>query len=312
MMKNEMLTKMTVKELRTYAKENELKIAKLYELKKDELIAAIADAEIAKFEKENVAEIVELEEKVLDTEIVPEKKDSKKNGWEKIATKQLTNAYNMYVGGLENTLQDYSEEDEEYQNAYEILCSDPEDLVEEIYHDALLCEYGVGFSGAPGSAPKEMKFAGKEFCKGIILDLIKKDGFCGFSDEYPTAKQCQEILDEVVAETSVNPRTKFSPIIKIGKYANSKAKYQCPDCGNIMGNPDEYCGKCGLHLYHGDDERYSDAVRLRENVPTSATPADAILITKYGKTHKYCPICNSRVDWEKDWHFCYSCGQEVK
>jgi hypothetical protein len=54
-------------------------------------------------------------------------------------------AYNI-IGGYENTLMDYSEEDEEYQNAKEIL-SDVPSLVDLILSEGKTGLYEEGFAG---------------------------------------------------------------------------------------------------------------------------------------------------------------------
>lgn len=49
------------------------------------------------------------------------------------------------------------------------------EIMNDIYHEAITTEYGEGYSGGP--APTEMRFAGKEFCKAYIKELLKKDGY---------------------------------------------------------------------------------------------------------------------------------------
>ena len=93
MMAKEMFEMMTVKELRSYVKDNNLEISKAYELKKVELIEAIMAAEnneiltkeeeclnyedghCVGFSPDMFAEAVELENSRTDY-------GSKKNGWE--------------------------------------------------------------------------------------------------------------------------------------------------------------------------------------------------------------------------------------
>lgn len=96
------------------------------------------------------------------------------NGWEEIAKKNIKFAYDWITGENENTLQDYEEDSDEYKASYNYLHSGNE-IMNDIYHEAITTEYGEGYSGGP--APTEMRFAGKEFCKAYIKELLKKDGY---------------------------------------------------------------------------------------------------------------------------------------
>lgn len=129
----------------------------------------------------------EPEEETNDEVIVEEDEavqDAKKNGWEEIATKNITNAYNWIVGENENTLQDCEEDSDEYKDSYNYLRSGNE-IMDDIYHEAITTEYGEGYCG--GKAPSEMRFAGKKFCMNLIRDLLKKDGY--LTDEDATEKK---------------------------------------------------------------------------------------------------------------------------
>lgn len=89
---------------------------------------------------------------------------------EKIARKNIHHAINWIVGGLYNILQDYDDEE-----AKRYLPKSREDLEEEIYASALNNLYGPGFARF-GKAPREMRFAGEDFCRETIKKLLDKDG----------------------------------------------------------------------------------------------------------------------------------------
>lgn len=160
---------MTSKELKATAKE--LKVKNWWNLKKAELIAAIQSIQN---DTEDVEETAS-EESIVEEENVSEAvQNAKKNGWEEIATKNITGAYDWIVGENENTLQDYEEDSEQYKASYDYLYSGDE-IINDIYHSAITYEYDDGYCGA--KAPKEMRFAGKKFCMNLIRDLLKKDGY---------------------------------------------------------------------------------------------------------------------------------------
>lgn len=87
-------------------------------------------------------------------------------GHERIAKKNIVGAFNWIVGGYYNCIQDGYEED---------LPETREDLINEVYESAMENAYGPGYMGC-GKAPKEMRFAGKEFCMGVINHLMESDG----------------------------------------------------------------------------------------------------------------------------------------
>lgn len=87
-------------------------------------------------------------------------------GHERIAEKNIINAFNYIVGGYYNCILDGYEED---------LPETREDLISEIYESAMTDEYGPGYMGC-GKAPKEMRFAGKKFCMNVIETLMNEDG----------------------------------------------------------------------------------------------------------------------------------------
>lgn len=140
------------------------------------------------FEQQKIAEAEAVE--VVEAETVA----VDNNGWEKIAKKNLTGAYNWIVGGLENTLQDCEEDSEEYRSAKKTL-TDVESLAIEIYHEGITTFFGGGMCG--GKAPAEMRFAGKDFCISYITKLLKKDGYLTTSKE-------EAIVVKMVAFTGMN------------------------------------------------------------------------------------------------------------
>lgn len=93
------------------------------------------------------------------------------NGWERIAKKNIKAAYNDIIGSWENAVQDEQMTEEEFEEAI----SDTNDVVDYVYREAITTQYGPGWSG--GKAPKEMRFAGKQFCLDYIKSLLKKDGY---------------------------------------------------------------------------------------------------------------------------------------
>lgn len=91
------------------------------------------------------------------------------NGWEKIAKKNLKNAYNWNFGGMYNDFQDGNITEEVFNNWVQNIALDV------IYHEAITTLYHEDMCG--GEAPKEMRFAGKEFCYKYLISLFKKDGY---------------------------------------------------------------------------------------------------------------------------------------
>ena len=87
------------------------------------------------------------------------------NGHEKIAAKNIEGAFNWLVGGWYNCLQDGYEED----------IPSVEEAKETVYCEAMNNLYRNG-SELIGRAPKEMRFAGEEFCKELVEELFLNDG----------------------------------------------------------------------------------------------------------------------------------------
>ena len=92
--------------------------------------------------------------------------DTVMTGHEKIAARNIKAAFNYIVGGYYNSLQDG---DEDY------LPDTLKELEDEIYESSMTDLFREGYMEC-GKAPKEMKFAGTEFCRNYIRALLKDDG----------------------------------------------------------------------------------------------------------------------------------------
>lgn len=87
------------------------------------------------------------------------------NGHEKIAAKNIQGAFNWLVGGWYNCFQDGYEED----------IPSLEEAKETVYDEAMNNLYRGG-GEIYGRAPKEMRFAGEEFCRELVEELFLNDG----------------------------------------------------------------------------------------------------------------------------------------
>ena len=82
-----------------------------------------------------------------------------------IAKRNIMNAINWIVGGYYNDMQD---------GCLEYLPSSMQELKDEIYRDSLVHRFstnGVQYD----RAPKEMRFAGRAFCRNFIHEELVKD-----------------------------------------------------------------------------------------------------------------------------------------
>ena len=95
---------------------------------------------------------------------------------EKLARKNIQNCINFEVGGFENSLSDYSETDEEYIEAKEIL-SNHDELVDYIYQCAVTDMYVEGGVFTDNRLISEIKFLGKEKLMSIVDELVSKEGY---------------------------------------------------------------------------------------------------------------------------------------
>lgn len=93
------------------------------------------------------------------------KKYKDMNGIEKIAYRNIKGVFNWEVGGWYNCVQDGEEE----------YIPSLEDAKNIVYEEALEDASGDGWFGM-GKAPKEMRFAGKEFILSVIDHLFETDG----------------------------------------------------------------------------------------------------------------------------------------
>ena len=87
------------------------------------------------------------------------------NGHEKIAAKNIEGAFNWFVGGWYNCFLDGLDED----------IPSLEEAKETVYAEAMNNLYRNG-NELIGRAPKEMRFAGEEFCKELVEELFLNDG----------------------------------------------------------------------------------------------------------------------------------------
>lgn len=88
------------------------------------------------------------------------------NEHEIIAARNIRNCVNWVVGGYYNCIQDHTPE---------YLPESYEALKQEIYDSAMKNLYKPGYEGY-NKAPKEMRFAGTEFIKKKIDQVLREDG----------------------------------------------------------------------------------------------------------------------------------------
>ena len=110
------------------------------------------------------------------------------NGHEKIAAKNIEGAFNWLVGGWYNCLQDGYEED----------IPSLEEAKETVYAEAMNNFYKSG-GEVYGRAPKEMRFAGEEFCRELIEELFLNDGD---AEEIWGEDETTETKEEEMKETT--------------------------------------------------------------------------------------------------------------
>lgn len=314
---------MTVKELREYVKEHEYKISGVSKMKKADLVTALINFEYDLNKEDDQKDLDEFVESISDdNEVfnggigiyemveVEEYRNNNEDGIKKIARKNATAAYNWIVGGLENSLSDYDEDSDDYKEAYRLLhtVEGTAELREWIYSDSVKYEFDAGYMGGEGSAPKEMKFATKEFILQVINDLLKNDGY--FNTEESVEDRVHE-LDEVVASISPDPnvdltyeKTKKNAKPKVVPYRN-KFKYYCPFCDEYSYDMLDFCYNCGMQLNHMS-ERY-DRIHGDNN---SHNPEKPMISKRKDSKLKICPSCDGKI-WFSD-HFCKYCGQKVK
>ena len=81
-----------------------------------------------------------------------------------------------WIGGLENTLQDYDEEDEEYIEAQDEL-SDREILIGNVEAMCLTGYYGCGIEGPQRPYQKHYTFAGNAFIHQCAEAVVSSMGY---------------------------------------------------------------------------------------------------------------------------------------
>ena len=112
------------------------------------------------------------------------------NGHEKIAAKNIEGAFNWLVGGWYNCFLDGLDED----------IPSLEEAKETVYAEAMNNLYRSG-NEIVGRAPKEMRFAGEEFCRELVEELFLNDGDAEEiwgEDEIPETKE--EEMKEITRE----------------------------------------------------------------------------------------------------------------
>ena len=83
---------------------------------------------------------------------------------ERIAARNIREAFNFEIGGMYNA----------YLDGEEVDFPTVEEAKEMVYDCAINDLYGYG-SCCVGAAPREMRFAGKEFCMKYIDKLFAND-----------------------------------------------------------------------------------------------------------------------------------------
>lgn len=96
-------------------------------------------------------------------------KRSEMNAHQKLIFDLMKEVMSEYIGGYENSLLDYQEGEQEYEEAKAFLTSGRENLTKEIYKEVMKrCEAGSNATHA--------RFAGKDFLiERITRRLIKWD-----------------------------------------------------------------------------------------------------------------------------------------
>lgn len=170
---------MKVEELRALAKEKNMPGA--WKAKKDEMIAFLEALEAPESTK-SPETIKPSSEGKTASELI----QKHSNGWEKIAMKNIKNAYDWIIGETENVVQAGEMTFEEFMKWVQTEAFD------YIYHEAITTTYGEDYAG--GLAPTEMRFAGKEFCYDYLKRLFLNDGYNIQEDSQEAAYETQDEL----------------------------------------------------------------------------------------------------------------------
>lgn len=110
------------------------------------------------------------------------------NGHEKIAARNIQGAFNWLVGGWYNCFLDGLDED----------IPSLEEAKETVYAEAMNNLYRSG-NEIVGRAPKEMRFAGEEFCRELVEELFLNDGE---AEEIWGEDETAETKEEEMKETT--------------------------------------------------------------------------------------------------------------
>ena len=106
-------------------------------------------------------------------------KTSEMTSTQKKAFFNIKHAANDLLGGLENTMLDYPEDSEEYQNAKKTL-EDHDTLVHLLYSMATSDIYGEGYCIFGKQAEvylKNIRFCGKEWLMERVEARLRKEGY---------------------------------------------------------------------------------------------------------------------------------------
>ena len=103
----------------------------------------------------------------VETEIVKVVMKIEMNKHEKAVDRLIQNAVSEIIGGYENTLSDYAENDEEYKEAKSVLNHDT--LFGMIYDDVM--------AESENNADSHIRFAGKKFIEERIETRLNKEGY---------------------------------------------------------------------------------------------------------------------------------------
>ena len=95
---------------------------------------------------------------------------------EKLARKNIQNCINFEIGGYENVLLDYPEDDEEYIEAKKFL-ADHNEIVQYIYQCAVTDMYVEGGVFTDTKLISQIRFLGKEKLMAIVEELVTKEGY---------------------------------------------------------------------------------------------------------------------------------------
>lgn len=101
------------------------------------------------------------------------------NEKQKKAWRNIQFSAEWIIGGYENTMLDYEEDSEEYQSAARAL-KDHDELVDEIYQEAISVYHEPGMACFNASAKRylnDIKFCGKEWLMERVDRRVRKLGY---------------------------------------------------------------------------------------------------------------------------------------